>query len=115
MSAAMTLLLSCVLIVPAFAQPIISTFAGSDYRFDGDGKRAIQAPLGAVSGVAVDQQGQVYVADRDNDLVVRFTPNGVLTVIAGNGSHGTSGDGGPATRAAVDGPAGLAIDAAGAI
>jgi hypothetical protein len=75
--------LICVLwwaVLPADARPIISTFAGSPYQFDGDGKRAIQAPLGRVSGVAVDNQGQVYVADPDNHMVLRFTPNGTLNV-----------------------------------
>ena len=83
------------------AQTIITTFAGSDYHFDGDGKRAIQAPLGHVSAVAVDNQGRVYVADPDNHMVLRFTPNGTLNVIAGNGIAGNSGDGGPATSASL--------------
>src|SRR6476660_8163559 len=62
----------------AYAQQIISNFAGSAYRFDGDGQRALQAPLGAVAGVAVDRQGQVYATDPSNHIVVRFTPNGTL-------------------------------------
>ncbi len=95
------------------AQTIITTFAGSDYQFDGDGKRAIQAPLGRIAAVAVDTQGRVYVADPDNHLVLRFTPNGTLNVIAGNGIDGSSGDGGPATSASLSGPAGLAFDSAG--
>jgi len=97
----------------ANAQPIITTFAGSDYRFDGDGKRAIQAPLGRIAAVAVDNQGRVYVADPDNHMVMRFTPNGTLNVIAGNGIAGYSGDGGPATSASLSGPAALAFDSAG--
>ncbi len=97
----------------ARAQPIITTFAGAPYQFDGDGKRAIQAPLGHISAVAVDSQGQVYVADPDNHMVMRFTPNGILNVIAGNGMQGYSGDGGPATRASLNSPASLFVDAAG--
>src|SRR5689334_14656154 len=97
----------------AHAQPIISTLAGSDYQFDGDGKRAIQAPLGSIAGVAVDSQGRVYVADPDNHMVMRFTPNGTLNVIAGNGMDGYSGDGGPATSASLSSPTGLALDSAG--
>jgi hypothetical protein len=81
------------------AQPVITTFAGSAYHFDGDGKRATQAPLGLIAGVAVDTQGRVYIADPSNNMVMRFTPNGNLTVIAGNGKQGYSGDGGPATFA----------------
>src|SRR5438046_10121022 len=97
----------------ANAQPIITTFAGSDYRFDGDGKRAIQAPLGRIAAVAVDSQGRVYVADPDNHMVMRFTPNGTLNVIAGNGIAGHSGDRGPASSASLHAPAGPAVDLAG--
>src|ERR1700722_15842417 len=97
------------------AQTIITTFAGSDYHFDGDGKRAIQAPLGRCAALAVDSQGRVYVADPDNHMVMRFTPNGTLNVIAGNGMPGYSGDGGPATRASLYSPASLFIDSGGAV
>jgi len=105
-------------LVAAFAiisqgQPVITTFAGSAYRFDGDGKRALQAPLGLISGVAVDNQGRVYVTDPSNNLVMRFTPNGNLTVIAGNGKQGYTGDGGPATSATLGQPNGIALDSAG--
>lgn len=95
------------------AQPLISTFAGSDYRFDGDGKPAIKAPLGPIAGLAIDNQGRVYVADPGNNLVLRFTVNGALTVIAGNGVQADSGDGGPATFASLAQPSGLALDPAG--
>ncbi len=95
------------------AQPIIATFAGSAYRFDGDGKRALLAPLGPIAGVAVDNQGRVYVADPGNNLVMRFTPNGNLTVIAGNGQQAYNGDGGPATFASLAQPSGIALDPSG--
>ena len=106
-------MLSVILAASLGAQPIIATYAGSDYRFDGDGKRATQAPLGMIAGVAVDNQGRVYLADPSNNLVVRFTTNGNLTVIAGNGKQGYSGDGGPATFASLGQPSGLALDPAG--
>src|SRR5215475_13365317 len=109
-------ILSSLILWPAlsgFAQPIISTFAGAPYRFDGDGKRAIQAPLGHIAGLAVDSQGQVYVADPDNHMVMRFTPNGALNVIAGNGIAARSGDGGPGTFASLGSPSGLALDSSG--
>ncbi len=113
MSLGVWLLFVLGLVRSADAQPIISTFAGSPYQFDGDGKRAIQAPLGRIAGVAVDTLGQVYVADPDNHMVMRFTPNGTLNVIAGNGIAGYSGDGGPATRASLNSPASLAFDLSG--
>ena len=75
----------------------------------------MQAPLGAVAGVAVDRLGQVYVTDPSNHIVVRFTPNGLLTVFAGNGIRGYSGDGGPATLASLDKPHGIAVDSTGVV
>jgi len=95
------------------AQSIITTYAGAPYLFDGDGKRAINAPLGEVSAIAVDARGTVYVADPSNHMVMKFDPNGILTVVAGNGTPGSSGDGGPAVSASLSEPRGLAIDSAG--
>ena len=95
------------------AQNIITTFAGTSYVFAGDGKRAVNATLGQLSSVIVDRQGTVYLADIDNHLVMKFGSNGVLTVVAGNGRYGISGDGGPATSAGLSIPTGLALDPAG--
>jgi uncharacterized protein (TIGR03437 family) len=60
-----------------------------------------------------DSQGNVYVADTDNHIVGRISTSGVLTIVAGSGIPGFSGDGGPAADAALDNPSGLAIDGAG--
>ena len=94
-------------------QNIITTFAGTNYVFDGDGKRAVNAAIGRVSSLIVDQQGTVYLSDIDNRLVMKFGSNGILTVVAGNGVYGNSGDGGPATSASFAEPSGLALDPAG--
>ena len=50
-------------------------------------------------GLAVSPSGVLYVADVGRDEVLQYEPNGVFTVVAGNGQHGFSGDGGPATEA----------------
>jgi DNA-binding beta-propeller fold protein YncE len=54
----------------------------------------------------------LYVADRDNNLVVKVS-SGVMTVVAGNGIPGFSGDGGPATGASLNDPKSVAVDSSG--
>ena len=74
---------------------------------------ALSAPLGTPYGVAVDGQGNLYVVDSSNNNVVRISSSGTLTVVAGNSNHGFSGDGGAATSASLNRPAGVAVDSAG--
>jgi hypothetical protein len=69
--------------------------------------------LGAVSGVAVDTAGNVFVVDPDNNLVLRISANGTLNIVAGNGIAGFSGDGGSATGASLFYPYRVAVDSAG--
>ena len=64
-------------------------------------------------GVAVDGQGNVYIADRDNMRVRKVSPGGTITTIAGTGVQGFSGDGGPATSAQLRFPRGVAVDGQG--
>ena len=92
---------------------VITTVAGTDWSFPPGNLAALDAPLGIVTGVAVDARQNLYVSDSRNHLVLRITPTGVLNVVAGNGSLGFSGDGGPATSASLDTPAGLTVDAGG--
>lgn len=103
---------------------VISTVAGNGVNgFSGDGGPATSAQLWGPAGVAVDNAGNLYIADITN-YRVRMVSNGVITTVAGNGSGGFfSGDGGPATSAAifsaiilkVDAVDNLAVDAAGNI
>ncbi|HYL76092.1 MAG TPA: hypothetical protein VEU96_17915 [Bryobacteraceae bacterium] len=83
------------------AQNVITTLAGVDSVFSGDGQPAINVPIGYINGVATDSAGNVYFTDPMEHLVLRVGPDGILTVIAGNGISAYSGDGGPATSAAV--------------
>jgi sugar lactone lactonase YvrE len=67
----------------------------------------------SATDVAVAANGDVYVSDRYNHRIRRFTPGGVMTTIAGNGMTTASGDGGPATAAGLNNPTGIALDPAG--
>ena len=57
--------------------------------------------------------GDLYVSDANDNRVLRITSAGVATVVAGNGTPGFAGDGGPATKAKLNAPAGLAVDRLG--
>jgi uncharacterized protein (TIGR03437 family) len=94
----------------ACAQGIITTVAGGTQVFRGDGGRGVDATLGEVHGVAADSLGNLYASDWSNHLVVKIAPSGILTVVAGNGIAGFSGDGGPGVNARLNYPEGLAID-----
>jgi trimeric autotransporter adhesin len=66
-------------------------------------------------GAAVDGAGNLYIAEAGapNYRVRKITPAGIITTVAGNGTAGYSGDGGPAASAQLNGPVGLAVDSAG--
>ncbi len=81
--------------------------------FSGDGAAATSAQLNKPQGVAVDGFGSVYITDSENSRIRKVT-KGVITTVAGNGTSGFSGDGGPATAAQFDASqGGLASDANG--
>jgi len=102
-----------VCVVSAGAQGVITTFAGSKWIYRNDSGMALTAPLGYVQGAVADRAGNVLVADPDNHIVVRLTPDGRASIVAGNGIAGFSGDGGPATSASLAAPQGVALDSAG--
>ncbi|HEV1286471.1 MAG TPA: hypothetical protein VNU44_14215, partial [Bryobacteraceae bacterium] len=98
------------------ATGVITTVAGDGARgFRGDGGPATSAQLDGPTGVAVDTKGDVYIADGTADGTNRIrkveVATGVITTIAGNGSQGYSGDGGPATLAQFRFLGGMATDA----
>ncbi len=94
----------------------IATVVGSGAQQGpiGDGGPALQARLNNPYSVAVDGSGNLYIADTDNHSIrkVDFTTD-VITTVAGNGTSGFSGDGGPATAAQLKSPRGVALDGAG--
>lgn len=93
---------------------IISLVAGSSTAVAGsmgDGAAATASLLNAPGSVAVDNQGNVYVADTANNTVRKITIGGNISRVAGTaGSAGYSGDGGLATAAKLNAPAGIALD-----
>jgi uncharacterized protein (TIGR03437 family) len=92
----------------------ITTVAGGvSGAFEGDRSLAATAYVDSPRGVAVDQSGSVYISDSGTNTVRRVTRDGLITTVAGNGVIGYSGDGGPATSAALNRPWGLAIDNVG--
>ena len=97
------------------ATGVITTVAGNgEDGFSGDGGPATDASLSSFWGVAVDDSGNLYIADMGNHRVRRVdAAGGVINTVAGKGTEGFSGDRGPATSASVDSPIGLAVDGAG--
>jgi sugar lactone lactonase YvrE len=98
------------------ATQIISTIAGSEFGFAGDGGPASQARLAQPNGLFVDGAGNVYIADTNNSRIRRVdATTQVITTVAGSGTVGDSGDGGPASAAAMIRPEKVAVDAGGNI
>lgn len=96
---------------------IIETVAGNgDTAYGGDGAAGIYASLQQPRGIALDGAGNLYIADTGNHRIRKMAATtGIIGTIAGTGSAGYSGDGGPATAAQLNGPAALAIDGSGDI
>lgn len=89
----------------------ITTVAGTgDFGYGGDGGQATQALLDGPNGLDFDSQGNLYIAEFENHVIRRVDRSGVITTVAGTGSAGFSGDGGPATAAKLNGPARIAFD-----
>ncbi len=91
----------------------ITTFAGGAGTALGDGGPATQARVAAPLDVAADGNGNVFIADTSR--IRKVDSAGIITTVAGNGSFGATGDGGPATAAALSRPASVAVDGAGNI
>jgi hypothetical protein len=91
---------------------IVTTIVGTgNPGFLDDGPRTISPDLCArPTGPAFDSQGRIHVACSAANRIVRVERDGVFTVVAGSGVAGYSGDGGPATQAALNSPVGLAFD-----
>jgi trimeric autotransporter adhesin len=93
---------------------IITTVAGSDNCCDyGDGGLATEAFVPLPHGIALDQAGNLYIAEWPDSRIRKVTPSGIISTYAGNGTRGFSGDGGPATGAELNLPWGLAVDGEG--
>jgi uncharacterized protein (TIGR03437 family) len=101
----------------------ISTVAGNGVQgFSGDGGLATMAELQWPPRVAIDGAGNLLIADPYNGRIRKVTPGGIITTVAGNGTAGFAGDGGPATMAELSQPCafisiqcdlGITVDGAG--
>jgi sugar lactone lactonase YvrE len=112
------------------ANPLtITRVAGNLYnkRYGGDGKFATDAQLNTPEGVWATPDGTVYISDSENNLVRKVTPDGKIATVAGDVTAAekaaesnqypipadSTGDGGPATGAHLNGPRGITVDGAG--
>ncbi len=67
------------------------------------------------AGLAMDSAGNLYIADTNNNRIMKLAPSGAISLVAGNNLAGFSGDGGPATKAELSFPTGVAVDGAGSV
>jgi trimeric autotransporter adhesin len=79
----------------------------------GEGGPATAAELRTPASLAMDAAGNIYFSDASANRVRRIGADGTLATVAGTGEQGYEGDGGPATAAVLNGPLGIALDAAG--
>ncbi len=99
----------------AIATGVVTTYAGNGtIGYSGDGGPALSAMIAKPSSLCMDTCDNMYFADEDNQVVRRIdAASGIITTVAGNGTAGYSGDGGPATAAQFNHPAGVKIDNSG--
>ena len=91
----------------------ISTVAGNGHSaFSGNSVPAISSGLNPYN-VAIDHADNLYITDRDNQRILKVDTSGIISTVAGNGTQGSSGDGGLATNANLWYPGGMAFDSAG--
>ena len=92
----------------------VSTFAGTGTcTTSGDGGPATSATINGATGLALGPDGSLYIGDGYGARVRKVAPDGTITTVAGNGTNGTTGDGGAATSAQIFSPRGIAVDQSG--
>ncbi len=95
---------------------IITTVAGTGSSgYNGDDIPAIEAKLNHPDDVVVDQLGNIFIADTDNNRIRKVDTKGIITTVAGNGTKGDGGDGGLAIDAELGEPYEVAVDEVGNI
>ena len=92
---------------------IITVAGNGTLGYSGDNGPATAAELFGPLAVAVDAAGDLFIADSSPVIREVVKASGDIIIVAGNGTAGYSGDGGPATTAELDAPEGVAVDAAG--
>ena len=96
----------------ARAQGVIETAAGGG---PGDGSSALAVNLRTPQDVVRDAAGNTYIAMSDDRRVYKIATDGTIALVAGSGGSGSSGDGGPAVKAELVSPKGLAFDSDGSL
>jgi uncharacterized protein (TIGR03437 family) len=102
---------------------VITTVAGNGFgagtgnstgngAYSGDGGPATKAELNLPVSIALDSAGDILISDQVNNRIREVNSSGIITTVAGNGTSGATGDGGPAINAEID-PAGIALDTSG--
>ena len=100
-------------VVKVYVNGVITVVAGNGQStFSGDGGPAVSAGM-IINGITIDDSGNLYIADGYNNRVRKVDTNGIITTVAGNGTAGATGLGGPAVSAELSLPQGLAVDNAG--
>jgi len=95
-------------VVRKITNGIISTIAGDGTSgYAGDGGQAISAQLADPCAIALDGNGNIFISDKNKNVVRKVDASGVITTYAGNGTSGFSGDGGIATSAELNQPQGI--------
>ena len=89
---------------------IITIAGGGTPGFIGDGGPATKTELNYPTSTAFDSVGNLYIADAGNNRIRKVDAGGIISTVAGNGSPGSSGDGGQATDAELNFPVGVAFD-----
>ena len=110
------LVLAALSVAVAGAQPAdgwtIETVAGGS-SYSGDGGPAVAAQLSSPYGVALDGAGNLFIADTSNQRIRKVDAAGRISTVAGDGTRGYGGDGGPAAAAQLFWPQHVALDGAG--
>jgi trimeric autotransporter adhesin len=98
-------------------QDTLFTYAGTGITgYTGDGGPAAIATFNEPIGISIDTSGNLYILEQYNNTVRKINRiSGTISTVCGNGGGGFSGDGGPATDAHMEQPAGLYVDIAGNI
>jgi hypothetical protein len=100
-----------------YSPTAVRVAGGVKCGFSGDGGQGRGAEISSTIGqIAFDVAGNLYFADAGNQRVRRIDAGtGIIRTIAGNGTAGSGGNGGPATKATLHSPAGLAVDSQGQV
>jgi hypothetical protein len=93
---------------------VLTRIAGtSRCGYEGDGGPALTAQLHDPLGIAIDRNGNIFIADLNNQHIRKVSTSGIITTVAGTGTIGRSGDGGQPTDSRLNNPRGVAVDGSG--